>query len=133
MVAVIKYQHIRSFGDVSAQAQHKAVGVRGGEGGLPIFQLEAALQFFTHPNGVFSGQHEGDTLVKLLVDFSHRFVGRMTNHSAGVTQAEVQEFLPSAQVKEAPLASVTKSGKPPAQRTIQFMGTPSNRQPLARS
>ena len=35
--------------------------------------------------------------------------------------------------KWAPAASSMKSGKSPAQRTIQFMGTPSSSEPLARS
>jgi hypothetical protein len=56
----------------------------------------------------------------------------VTNHGAGISQAEIEKLLAIGTGEMSALRVVYEERVPACQRTIQFIGTPSNRLPLAR-
>jgi hypothetical protein len=74
---------------MARQTNRETVGVGGSQRELPEGQSETLLQFFSHDDRVFAGQHERDAAPRLLLDGADGSRGRVPGHGARITQAQV--------------------------------------------
>ncbi len=100
VVAAIEHQQGLALGDGARPAQHVAVGVGRRGGDLPVGQAEALRQQFAADHGILAGEHGGQAVAGLLGDGAGHGIGRVTEHAAGVAQAEV-DVLMTVHVEEA--------------------------------
>jgi hypothetical protein len=84
-----------------------APGGAGGrrEGELPVGKAEPPGHLLADPERVLAGEHQRDPVPRLLRDRTHRRLGRVPRHRAGVAQAEV-DVLVTVDVVEARAAGV---------------------------
>ena len=133
VVVVVVDDDLRPARDVAGQAQGEPVGVGGRDRELPPRQAEPPAELVARRDRVLDREHEGDPAPELALDSSDRRTRRVAGHRAGVTEAEVDVVVSVDVLDVRPAARSTKSGKPPAHLTIQFIGTPSRSEPFARS
>ena len=94
VVAVVEHQHAFAPGDGTGPTKYATVGVAGRHGDLPPRQAEAGSKQRAHFRGDCTGQHGSQPLGHLRLQGSHHRWRRMTEHGAGVAEAEVDIRIP---------------------------------------
>jgi hypothetical protein len=94
VITTIKHQDHRASGDGAHPAQHKAVGVTGAQGQLPLRQSKHLAQAFTHICASLAGQHAGPALRGLIGQSLGDSRWAVSKHGPGVTQTKVGVDMP---------------------------------------
>ncbi len=89
VIAPVENENLRAPGDVPRETNRKPVRVGGGQRELPEGQSKALLQFLSHDDRVFAGQHERNAAPGLLLQGHHSGRGRVSRHGAGIAEAQV--------------------------------------------
>ena len=89
MVAAVEHQDLLASGDGAGDAQREAVGVGGGRGDLPEGQAETLLEQRADGQRILARQHVGQAAPGLAPDGAGDRRWRMTEHRAGIAEAEI--------------------------------------------
>ena len=93
VIATVEHQDFRPTGDGARHTQRKAIRIGRGGGDLPVWQAKALDQQATHRDGVRGRQHVRQAFAGLALDRRDDGRRRMSEHRAGVAEAEIRVFV----------------------------------------